>query len=270
MAKAWFPFYLNDYAADTVLLSLEEHGAYILLMSFYWNEEGEVYASAGAIAYELHKVCRCTTDAECYAVDHVINKYFTVVDGKYVNHRLDKELAKSASISASRVKAAKAKHAKGSASAGASAEQVHTQSQSQSQSHKDLLKTLSDSFEKLWSEYPNKTGKKEALRHFNASVKTVEDLQKIWKAINNYMNHLLQPQNSFKQFQNGSTWFNNWRDWVDWVEPEARVETAAVKSDPMMDRVRKLQGGQTDGLVEDTTGSRVISVTDGTPTLLPE
>lgn len=38
MAKAWFHFYLDDYLADTVLLSLEEHGAFILLMSFYWNK----------------------------------------------------------------------------------------------------------------------------------------------------------------------------------------------------------------------------------------
>jgi len=130
MAKAWFPFYLNDYAADTVLLDLAEHGAYILLMSFYWNSD----ANAPASADRLHKVCRCTTDAERDAVDSVVEKFFTVNDGKLVNNRLDKELAKSASISASRRKAAKAKHAKDPASADASAEQVQTQSQSQSQS----------------------------------------------------------------------------------------------------------------------------------------
>jgi uncharacterized protein YdaU (DUF1376 family) len=258
MAKAWFPFYLNDYLADTVLLSLDEHGAFILLMTFYWNSDASVPASAE----RLHKICRCTTDAEQHAVDHVAKTYFSVVDGYLQNDRLDKELAKSASISASRVKAAKAKHAKGSASAGASAEQVHTQSQSQSQSHKDLLKTLSDSFEKLWSEYPNKTGKKEALRHFNASVKTVEDLQKIWKAINNYMNHLLQPQNSFKQFQNGSTWFNNWRDWVDWVEPPVREGTKTTDK-PLSEQMADVMGDNHGRMDQGHDGqeSKIVDIT---------
>ncbi len=86
MAKDWFPFYLNDYLADTPFLSLAEHGAFCLLMMFYWNSDANVPASAD----RLHKICRCTTDAERDAVDHVVREYFSEVGGKLVNDRLDK------------------------------------------------------------------------------------------------------------------------------------------------------------------------------------
>lgn len=71
-------------------------------------------------------------------------------------------------------------------------------------------------FEYLWMVYPKRVGKKEALRHFNASVKTEKDLSDIKLGLNNYM----QSDTVKKGFiQNGSTWFNNWRDWVE--APEA-------------------------------------------------
>lgn len=72
-------------------------------------------------------------------------------------------------------------------------------------------------FEKLWGEYPSKDGKKAALKSFNASVKTLADLARIKKALANYCGHLQRhPQ---KPVKNGSTWFNNWEDWVMWEEP---------------------------------------------------
>lgn len=80
------------------------------------------------------------------------------------------------------------------------------------------------SFEKLWKLYPNKDGKKEALRHFTATVKNDQDQQDIEKALNNYLSHL--KAETWKKPKNGSTWFNNWRDWVEWkayVDPETTI-----------------------------------------------
>ena len=74
------------------------------------------------------------------------------------------------------------------------------------------------SFEEIWLKYPNKDGKKYALKHFKASVKNVHDLGKINLALKNYLNHL--KVETWKRPKNGSTWFNNWIDWYDWVEPE--------------------------------------------------
>mgnify|MGYP001577792281 CR=1 FL=1 len=67
-------------------------------------------------------------------------------------------------------------------------------------------------FDLIWKEYPCKDGRKEAFRHFLASVKTPADLVLIGKAIVNYRTSR-RVQDGF--IKNGSTWFNNWRDWIE-------------------------------------------------------
>lgn len=73
-------------------------------------------------------------------------------------------------------------------------------------------------FEIIWKRYPNKDGKKAAERHFNATVKKEKDWTDINQALDNYINH---TKNTEKRFiKNGSTWFNNWQDWIE-VEQKA-------------------------------------------------
>ena len=70
-------------------------------------------------------------------------------------------------------------------------------------------------FISLWNKYPNKVGKKEALRHYETSVKTEEDIVLINKALENY----LKSERVAKGFiQNASTWFNDWRTWLEYKE----------------------------------------------------
>lgn len=72
-----------------------------------------------------------------------------------------------------------------------------------------------DTFIAVWDLYPKKVGMKQAERHFNQTVKTEDDLVRIRSALENY----LKSERVFKGFvQNGSTWFNNWQDWVDFKE----------------------------------------------------
>lgn len=135
--RPWMAFYVRDYLANTPLLSLEEHGAYLLLMCHYW-EHGHLPASAGL----LHKVCRCTTDAERGSCDTVVSQYFTL-DGDVLRHeRIDEELEKVVQISEKRVKAAKKSHekrsAKAPASAPANADTLHT---THTHTHKDIKTT---------------------------------------------------------------------------------------------------------------------------------
>lgn len=72
-------------------------------------------------------------------------------------------------------------------------------------------------FEALWKAYPSKDGKKEALRHYNASVKNELDMKAINLALSVYLDHL--STSSWKNPKNGSTWFNNWQDWTPQQEP---------------------------------------------------
>lgn len=78
-----------------------------------------------------------------------------------------------------------------------------------------------DAFELLWSEYPVKDGKKKARGHFMATVKKSEDLENISIALSNYKQHLEVTGYTPK---NGSTWFNNWEDFVVWAPPQGTVK----------------------------------------------
>ena len=58
-------------------------------------------------------------------------------------------------------------------------------------------------------------GKKRAFRSFRASVKDEGAWQRINKALDNY----LASERVKKGFiQNGSTWFANWEDWLEYKE----------------------------------------------------
>lgn len=79
-----------------------------------------------------------------------------------------------------------------------------------------LKKGMVLNFEDIWSKYPSRVGKKASERHFRASVKTEKDLDDIHTALNNYME---SERVKVGKIQNGSTWFNNWRDWIDYKDP---------------------------------------------------
>ncbi len=83
--------------------------------------------------------------------------------------------------------------------------------------YKDTHKkdTHIDLFLPLWKKYPKKDGKKAALKHFNATVKTKEDFCRIAKALKNYVLYIQTEGIKERFIKNGSTWFNNWEDWVD-------------------------------------------------------
>lgn len=131
MSDAWTAFYWRDYIADTGHLSLEQHGAYLLLMAHYYMTGQPLPANASV----LHRVCRCTTDADRTAAEQVIREFF-VLDGEVYRHnRIDLELAKRADISTKRRRAANEKHerdrVKSRANAGANAVHLHPQPQPQ-------------------------------------------------------------------------------------------------------------------------------------------
>jgi hypothetical protein len=75
-------------------------------------------------------------------------------------------------------------------------------------------------FEEIWALYPKRIGRKQAEKYFNASVKTQQDFEDIKQAIANY-----QKTKEFKEgfIKHGSTFFNNWRDYVQYEEnPKSR------------------------------------------------
>jgi hypothetical protein len=87
-------------------------------------------------------------------------------------------------------------------------------------------------FENIWMFYPKKLGKKNALKHFKTSVKTEKDLEDCMAALKKYTEHIKTIDPKFIQY--GSTWFNGWRDWVNYVEPKkvsANSEASKIRNE---------------------------------------
>ena len=84
-------------------------------------------------------------------------------------------------------------------------------------------------FEGLWVLYPNKDGRKDALKYFKSTVSNSNDLANCKKALENYLKSD-RVKNGY--VKNGSTWFNNWKDWVDYTDPPKGANDGKNKGIP--------------------------------------
>ena len=80
-------------------------------------------------------------------------------------------------------------------------------------------KYIVQAFENIWLKYPKKLGKKQAFKHYKASIKKFEDIEECEAALINYKNSKTVARDFI---QHGSTWFNNWKDWV--TDPDPAVD----------------------------------------------
>jgi uncharacterized protein YdaU (DUF1376 family) len=100
--STWMPIYIGDYLKDTMHLSAEEHGAYILLIMHYWvngpikNDEQYMLTVA---RIKPSRVSRKTLST--------VSKFFELKNGYYHHSRIDKEHKEAAENSLSRAEAAR-------------------------------------------------------------------------------------------------------------------------------------------------------------------
>lgn len=87
------------------------------------------------------------------------------------------------------------------------------------------VNTCAFDFDSLWNLYPRRLGKKQAYRHFLVSVKNDGDWQNINKALNNYLQSKNVKEGNTQFIQHGSTWFNNWQDWIE-IEQKREPKSA--------------------------------------------
>lgn len=95
-------------------------------------------------------------------------------------------------------------------------------------------------FAAIWGRYPSRDGRKAAEKSFYASVKTPEDLTLIHAALEAY---LASDRVKNGYIKNGSTWFNNWRDWIP-AEKEKKPASpeAQAKRDDWNKKVTEMWG----------------------------
>lgn len=137
MAKAWMPFYVADYLADTGHLDHEEHGVYVLAIMHYWQTGKPLQANAK----QLQSICRCFASEKFEQIWSNVSAFFVLTDEGWRHERIEQELSKARQLSEKRKESGRkgGKNTQANAQAIATpiatpkAEQLPTQSQSQSQ-----------------------------------------------------------------------------------------------------------------------------------------
>jgi uncharacterized protein YdaU (DUF1376 family) len=85
----WMPIDIGDYLADTMSLSAEDHGAYLLLTFAYWKNRGPLP--------DDKKELQATAKISEKKTYRLLAKYFRLQDGFWHHKRIDKELLKALS-----------------------------------------------------------------------------------------------------------------------------------------------------------------------------
>lgn len=113
----WWPRYVGDYDRKTGQISLQQHGAYALLLDWYYSNESPLPLEM----VQLHRICKAIAPPEQADVQTVVQKFFVAQDDGYHNSRADEELGKRKHISGVRRLAQAEKERKRLANAGANA-----------------------------------------------------------------------------------------------------------------------------------------------------
>ena len=85
----WMPLYIGDYLSDTMHLTTEQHGAYLLILMAYWKNKGPLRNDPQLLA----SICRMTVDAWSMSQALLMDFFDTTKNpGKITHHRMEKEI----------------------------------------------------------------------------------------------------------------------------------------------------------------------------------
>lgn len=98
---SWMPMYWGDYIRDTGHLNNAGHGAYLMLMKHYWCT-GEALVDDDD---ELWRIACCDSKKDWIKLRPKIARMFTADAGLLRHKRIDRELAKAASVTDAKAEA---------------------------------------------------------------------------------------------------------------------------------------------------------------------
>lgn len=131
--------HLGDCAREAGHLSMLENGALIALMDRYYSTE------AGIPANQAHRIARARSKEEKIAVDTILDEFFTLKEGIWINDRVEREIA-DAQV---RINAARKNGKKGGRpKTGAEVQEVN-------QLHEQLASQLQEAGVSITSSHPN-------------------------------------------------------------------------------------------------------------------
>jgi uncharacterized protein YdaU (DUF1376 family) len=158
--------YPSDYLRDTVHLTLDEHGFYILMLQNLWEYDGELPADPK----QLSRILRVDPRQARRYLQGKLGDMFEVSNGLVRNKRLSKELSQATDKHNKLSEAGRKGNAK-RWSPGDTPPQSHTDTDTDTDIEKKLKKkvkkkdlTIPQKFAEWWEAYPKKRKKAEALK----------------------------------------------------------------------------------------------------------
>ena len=100
---AWMPLWIGAYLADTMTLTTQQHGAYLLLLFAYWRNRGPLVDDDEDLASIVK-----ASPAEWRKLRVKLARFFTIEGGLWSHGRADKELANAGMRKSAAVSKAKA------------------------------------------------------------------------------------------------------------------------------------------------------------------
>jgi uncharacterized phage protein (TIGR02220 family) len=101
MSFAYLPLYTGDYLRDTRHLSMSEHGCYLMLLMFCWDQKGPLPLDERKIL----GICNARSGDEIEAMRRVISEFFVRMDDGFYNKRMQEEIERAENVSAARSQA---------------------------------------------------------------------------------------------------------------------------------------------------------------------
>lgn len=106
--KLWYPHHIEKYRRKTGHLTLAEHGAYRLLMDWYWDRRGPLPAKEDRLRRYLRADCR-----EWKKIREAVLEFFVLTEDGYRHDMIDETLAEAErQYEAKKDRIAKAREAK--------------------------------------------------------------------------------------------------------------------------------------------------------------
>ena len=224
----YYKRHLGDYAKDTRHLSLAEHGAFCLLLDYYYSTEKPIPDD------RCERIANAYADHEREAVRNVLSAFFTRTDDGWRNSRADEEISEFRAKSLKAKESAEARWSERNANAYADASETHGNSQCErNASHKPLtsrkdIAQRAARFDEFWQAYPVKKGRAAAAAKWkSAKLDAIADT--IIADVKRRMVEDRQWRDGY--IPHGSTYVNG-RGWEDAIEPAKSGASAPADDRP--------------------------------------
>ena len=212
---SWMPLYWGDYFGDTMHLTTEEHGAYLLLLGTYWRRARGLPDDDKWLA----SVTKMTTKKRKIVRPNII-EFFDISDGLLIHKRVEKEILKSSGrLHSARAAGRAGGLAKSKLTTTTVTEKKENPSVKRNGKAQDddalaippSLDKLKDEFEEFWESVPNKKSKGHARTAYRAARRKT-DAETLLAGIKAYAESVAGKEARF--IAHPATWLRGER-WLD-------------------------------------------------------